>query len=208
MAFRIRRRLTTRRRKSRRTMRRMRRPGLSKRALSVHHFKRTFVGTPISSQTTTLYGGYVLTFDQLPNYTEFTNLFDLYRINKVLIKFIPNQSESSVGAAKAIPEFFSCIDFTDGTAPTSINQILEYANMKITRGIYTHKRTYTPSTVDYVNATAGANAGNPTWKQWLSTSSSSVSMYGLKYAAGPTAAAGDVFWTPYVTMYFSCKSTK
>lgn len=197
------------RRRPRRMMRRrtLRRP-LMRRAMKVHHFRRTFKASNIASTTTGVLGGYSFSLDQLPNYTEFTNLFDQYRINKIVVKFIPNHNSSDVSVGtQVISNFNTVIDPTDATAPTSGAELYEYQNWRLTRGISAHTRVFTPASLDVV-ATATTASANPTWKQWLATSSPDVKHYGLKYYAEPSNANGDTYWFPYITMYFSCKSTK
>lgn len=44
-------------------------------------------------------GSIYFTLDSLPNYTEFSYLFDSYQINKVSVKFTPFFSQSAAGAA-------------------------------------------------------------------------------------------------------------
>ena len=121
-----RRRLT---RRPRRMMRRKPSRPLAKRAMKVHHFRRTFKASNISSTTTGVLGGYSFSLDQLPNYTEFTNLFDQYRINKIVVKFIPNHNSSDVSAStQVISNFNSVIDPTDATAPATGAELYEYQN--------------------------------------------------------------------------------
>lgn len=188
----------------------IRRPRLSRRALSVHHFKRTFtLGQISSSSAGPQFFGYSFRLDQLPNYTEFTNLFDQYRINKIVMKFVPNHNSSDVGVtAMNIPNFHTLLDYNDATAPASLNSMYEYANWRMSRGTSLHTRVFRPATIDYVNATAGANAGNPSWKQWLSTASPSIEHYGLKCGIEISQATYDITWTPYISVYLSCKSVK
>lgn len=190
--------------------RRTRVPRMLKR-MNVHHFKRTFTLTPINSATSPVFGGYAFTLSQLPNASEFQNLYDQYRINKILIRFVPNRSESNVqtGTTAGIAQFNTILDYNDATAPTTLNELYEYANWRMTRGISIHKRLFTPASVDFVSGVGGAASGsNPTWKQWLSTSADGIQHFGLKYGLGATAAAQDIIITPYVTVFFSCKFTK
>lgn len=192
----------------RRRLRTSRRPRLS--SLKVHHFRRTFTLTQLgSSNAGAVLGGYNFTLSQLPNYTEFTNLFDSYRINKILVKFIPSHNSSDVGAGgQYIPNFHTILDYNDSTAPASLNAMYEYQNWRMSRGVSAHKRIWTPASLDSVATTAGVASSNPTYKQWISTSSADIPHYGLKYGIEPSVALNDIVWSVYVTMYFSCKSVK
>lgn len=203
-----------RRRTTRRPMRRMRRRIRTRRpslkSLKVHHFKRTVALSQISSSNTGLVaGGLTFNLGQLPNSTEFTSLYDMYRINKIAIKFVPAYNSSSVGTtAEYAPNFHSVIDATDATAPTTTSELFQYGNHRMTRGTQVHTRVFTPASLDFVNATAGSTAGNPTWKQWLSTSASTVEHYALKYAVEQGFTNNAITWSPYATFYFSCKAVK
>ena len=192
----------------RRRLRLSRRPRLS--ALRTYHFKRTFTLSPISTGTSPVFGAYAFSISDLPNYTEFTALFDQYRINKLVVRYVPNHNSSEVGATKALMEFNSVLDFNDQVAPTALTQLYEYANWRMTRGNAIHTRVFTPAVLSLVATTSAiAYQGDQSkWKQWLATSQTDIEHYGIKYAIGATQAAGDMYFTPYVTAYFSCKSVK
>lgn len=200
------------RRRPRRTRRMYmrRRPRILRRIAKIHHFKRTFTLTPIASGTSAVFGAYNFQFNELPNASEFANLFDCYRVNKIVIKYVPNHNSSEFGATKALCEFNSALDFNDVTAPTALTQLYEYQNWRMTRGNQIHTRVFTPSVLGVIST---INAGNftgdsPKYKQWLNTTQLDIEHYGIKYGIGATNAAGDVYFTPYVSVYFSCKSVK
>lgn len=213
MAYRLRRRTrrsTLRRRRPmrRRTMMR-RRPRLS--SLKVHHFKRTFQATDIAGLAgADVLGAYTFRLDQLPNYTEFTNLFDAYRMNKIVIKFVPTANSSSVGSSLTDPltQFHTVLDFDDATAPASLNAMYEYGNWRMSRGSVIHTRVFTPAVSLALLDGAGTTTGAQKYKQWISTTQPDVLHYGLKYCAAGQINNNDIIWRPYISVYFSCKSTK
>lgn len=206
MAYR--RRYTTRRRPRRtRRMLMRRKPMRSltmKRRMATHHFKRTFNGAQFNaSNAGPAFAGYSFGLVSLPNYTEFTNLFDQYRINKVVIKFVPSANADEIGASKIIPSLHTVIDNNDNTAPTAMTELYEYQSYKRTQGIYTHTRVFTPSC--NVDLSIGSS---PKWKQWINSQFANVEHFGLKVGADQVAAAGDLYWRTFITLYFSCRSTK
>lgn len=200
-----------RRRNTRRPRRMMRRPRrtLSKRAMNIHHFKRTITFDPIISQTTNSYGAYAFQFNQLPNFAEFTQLYDSYRINKIVIKYVPNINSANAGSTP-MSQFHSVLDFNDATPLTSLSSAFEYQNWKMTRGAKAHTRTYTPSILDAVGNSGGVTPSfvKPAYKQWIATSSSDIPHFGLKWVAEATTNVSDIDYRPYVSVYFSCKSVK
>lgn len=205
-----RRRTLRKRRPMRRTRRMIRRP-LTK-SLRVHHFKRTFTLAPIgTSSTAPAFAGYLFNFNQLPNFNEFTRLYDVYRINKILVRFVPNHNSSDVAptGSSQISNFHSVLDYNDATAPTSLNELYEYANWKMSRGTSIHQRLWRPATLDSVDTGSSAvSSANPQWKRWINTANANVNHYGLKVGIEQSVSANDTTWVPYVSVYFSCKSVK
>lgn len=204
-----RRRTLRKRRPMRRTRRMIRRP--TTKSLRVHHFKRTFTLTPISTNNAgaTFYG-YSFTLSQLPNATEFTNLFDLYRINKILVRFVPNHnsSETAGTGSPQISNFHSVLDYNDASPATTLDQLYEYQNWKMSRGTSIHQRLWRPTTFDMVAVSGGSSSANPQWRQWLSTSVTNIPHFGLKVGIEQSAVNADTTWVPYVSVYLSCKSVK
>lgn len=198
-----RRRLT---RRPRRMMRRRPMRSLTmKRRINTHHFKRTFLLAQFTASATgPNFYGYNFTLSALPNYIEFTNLFDQYRINKVVVKFVPSANSDNIGASQIIPNLHSAIDNNDSTAPTALTQLYEYGSYKRTRGTQTHTRVFTPSCL----ADISVSSSSPKWKQWIGTQFPAVEHYGLKVGCDQVVTTNDIYWLPYATVYFSCRSVK
>lgn len=195
-----------RRRPMRRRMRVPRR--LPRKALLVQHFKRTYEGPVItSSSAADTFGGLSFVFSSLPNATDFTNLYDRYRINKILIRFLPNFTEAQQGSVQ-LSNFFTVIDYNDAAAPASINALLEYPNCKFNQQNRMHKRIFSPATLDATSTTGAITATNPVWRQWISTTSTDVPHFGLKYCQQRTTVGGDISYRTYVTYYFSCAGVR
>lgn len=183
----------------------------ARRALSnLHHFKRTVILSGISTATATTFGAKAFSLNELPDFSEFQNLYDQFRINKIVWKLVPNANNADAGATQRLPQIHSVLDYTDSTAPTSLDELVQYNNYRMTMGSRIHSRKLTPVFLDNVYVTSVTQrAGNPNFKKWLSTSNSTdVVHHGIKYAIGSTATAGAITYTPYVTFYISCKSVK
>lgn len=214
MPYAYRRRTTRRKSTMRRRPRRILRRSLYNRRVKtnprVHHFKRTVILTGINTAITTTFGVQSFSLNQLPDFTEFQNLYDQFRINKVVWKLVPNVNSAESGAAQKLPQVHSVCDYNDSTAPTTLDELIQYNNYRMTMGSRIHNRKLTPAFLDNVYVTtATQRAGNPNYKQWLSTSNSTdVPHHGIKYAIGATAAASAITYTPYLTFYLSCKAVK
>lgn len=199
------------RRRPRRTTRRptMRRSrNLNK--LNIHHFKRTDILPTLNTATADSFGTFYFSLSDLVNYTEFTNLFDMYRINKVVVKMVPNVNSAEAGAAQRLPQIHSVLDYNDRTIPTTLNELVQYQNYRMTMGSRIHTRILTPASLDVVDSEGGTTptSARPRFKNWISTSDATLEHYGIKYCIGATASANAVSYTPYITYYISCKSVK
>ena len=88
-----------------------------------------------------------------------------------------NVSLTSLNNALANARFFSAIDYTDATAPTTIDQLREYSTCKMTPILKTHKRViYKPKILD---------SSSYTLSPWISCDSPSVNYFGLKIGVEP-----------------------
>ena len=126
---------------------------------------------------------YVFRLDTLPDYTDFTRLFDMYRITKVEIDWVPEYTELTDAAlvSNAVNvRFNSTVDLTDASAPASVDEILQYQQLLSSGITKPHKRVWQPTFLmgGYVPCSC-----------WLPTSAPSERHYGLKVAIAPTGVA-------------------
>lgn len=159
---------------------------------------------------------------QLPNATEFTNLFDNYRIKRVKWKLLFNRNVAQTNSNLAgqgfitdgIPVIGWVVDYDDSDTPGSEDTLLQYNDYKVTNfdkpiTIYYEPRTsglaYTgPLTNGYIENKAG---------QWCDTSSPAIVHYGLKLMING-AVDGDAqernigTVSVYCTMYCQFKNAQ
>ena len=185
------RRLIRRKRLARRPMRRIlrRRP-----AQPVQLFKRVQYLTGFLSNNTAsdTYGSMTFNLNSVPGASEFTHLYDQYMIKALKVSFIPRGTTSDLGNPVALPGYtgqsvgvFSVIDYDDNDNPTSIQQLCEYQNMKMTRSHQVHSRYFKPKLLMAGPTTsAGTVIGSTMVRkvQWIDCDSVLVPHYGLKYA--------------------------
>jgi len=207
------------------------------RSNNCHMFRRVAELTPITLDLNdnTLYPLY-FKLDQLPNVSEFTNLYDQYRINKVKVTLVPNWTQldaagipyPSVGlsyhptAFLGNPNIHSVLDFDNsGMSGYTVNTMMQYSNYRRTRGNQEHSRYFTPaiqmgSQVLPNNADGGV-ATVTKYKPWLDFATD-VPHYGMKILVDPGFGIGGVpggdvnnlnaFIRVYVTFYFECKNVR
>lgn len=174
---------------------------------SVYAFKRTFyVPSVISVASGGPDGqyGFSYTIAALPNATEFTTLFDQYKIKGIKARFLPrgNVSELTGATGGNIGSIASVIDYDDGTAPTGgISQLSQYQSFKLTRSNQQHSRYFKPRlNIAAINSVAGGTQNKLNVRGWLDCDVTTTEHYGLKVVV-PAPPSGTVIYDVIVTMY-------
>jgi len=144
---------------------------------------------------------------QVPNRTEFTNLYDQYQIKGVKISLIPRFTEAlSTGTAQTIGNMWSCLDYDDASTPTSIDTLLQYQNVKRTRTNQVHSRFLKPAVAREVFNTGIATAYSPQKNVWLDCTSDTVEHYGIKFWFDSTPAG--VTYDIVIKFYLAFKNVR
>lgn len=173
---------------------------------NTHNFKRTayvpaFVSTSAVSDVSFKLES---TLADVPNFSEFTGLFDRYKIGGVLFKLIPRFNVAPVGPTTP-SQIMTCLDY-DGNGPTTIAAINQYQNLKVSRGTAIHKRFYKPAVLLAAYQSLTGTGYVPKWNQYLDTANAAVPHYGL-YGMIPACVA-DVTYDLEVTYYIQCKNVR
>lgn len=187
--------------------------GLSSSRSPTYNFVRTIAGSTISTATAAAtYGALTFKLSDLDNYTEFTNLFDRYRICGIKITFEPNITgfDANAGAtAFTLPMLLTVVDHNDSANPGSMADLMQYRTLRKTRAHLTHTRYLKPAVLTSAYESAVATAYIPKCKQWLTCDDPATPHYALKYGI---SAYGDaeftVSWRTYIKFYFQCKDLK
>lgn len=151
----------------------------------------------------------------VPDYSEFTSMYDQYCITKVVLRFIPGRNYADITNAAPIgaiagARLCTIIDHDDGTVPT-INQMRQYTSCKMTNYGVEHKRVVTPSVLGMRFETAIATAYTPMFKQWVSTTDPDTPHYGVKVAIisnDPASVANSITYSIEAKYYIKCKNVK
>lgn len=194
-----------------------------KASKQVHHFKRTALISTITqswNQTTgtgvNIAGAYTFSLSQLPNVSDFSNLYDQYKITGAKLSFTPGQTEyignvlSGQTGAQAFNKFHSVIDYDDAVVPSSENDLLQYGSLKSTQGGRTHTRFIKPKILQEVYRSAISTAYNPISNRFLDMNYTDVPHYGIKvWSSAPVSPASCALtYNVYLTLYFTCKNTR
>lgn len=133
--------------------------------------------------------GFSLNFmlSQLQNYTDFTNLFDRYKLTGVKVTFLYQISEATAGGAQVLPTINYGVDYDDNSAPTSLDVMKQKQNTK--RKILSANRPFSIFVKPkHINALLGIPGASPTTVLanstnvgWLNCEYPSIAHTGLKF---------------------------
>lgn len=219
--------LRQRRRRGRRPRRhpiRMRRGlGLGK----VFNFKRTVDLTDLSLNLNTSFSpfGYTFTLDNLPNVSEFTNLFNEIRLMGVAMTFYPAFDISGLSTTTAaasfmtLPEIYTVFDPCDGSAPNSIAVLNQYGNLKRRYFKRPVKRFIKPTRLQPISISSDETATTVTkvpisrkiWMRAAIANSITVQHFGLRGAvvnSNVTTISKPYNVRVTATYYFQCRQLR
>lgn len=182
----------------------------------LHYFKRTVSEKiPVYDWTVPQNYGHAFKLSELPNYSEFTLLFDQYKIVGVQTKFIFDANCAQVpttanALGPSLPNLITVNDYDDATPLIIDTDYQQYETYKIARMDRPIKRYCKPkvATAVYNGTFTGYAQSSP----WIDANSANVEWYGLKYSIDPVnthSGANTIgFCTILRTYYIVCRDTR
>lgn len=171
----------------------------------IYSFKRTTESTTVSvASGAALSVIYSPSLSNLPSYTDFTNLFDMYRICGMKIVLTPNINMNNVVTNQRF-NVFSVIDYNDLGAVT-VAQAEQYQNVKRYINTRTMSRYFKPRIA--INQTdVSSTAFTASYKTpWISTSNVNIAHGFLKFISDVNPLANTYYWTSQITLYVQFKN--
>ena len=171
-------------------------------------------------------GSMIFTLDQLPNYAEFANLFDEYRIDKVKVIFVPNINVNTRADTMGdwdetqenrISQLGFCANYAGVAAPSSSEELpwLECEGYEQHAWSKPISVTITPKVLNEVyNTGAFSNYSAATKSQWIIMANTNAAHYGIlwrvydPYLNGLTQPSPNPQGTMYVTYTVSFRGPK
>lgn len=197
---------------------------VNKMSRQVHLFKRTaYLGNQtatisVAGAATPIAVAHSFSLSQLPNYSEFTALFDQYKITGAKLTYTPattvGVSDPTVAnaAVNGYSRIHSVIDYDDTNTPTSEDQLLEYGSHKSSPPFKVHTRYLKPKMLQEIYRSAISTAYAPRSNTFIDMSAPDVPHYGVKvWCSAPNTALGiqgSITYKVYLTLYFVCKNTR
>lgn len=163
----------------------------------------------ITAGATEDFGKLSFTLGDLNSATDFS-LFRLYRIDRVVVEFVPNQSQFTADAtvAKTVPFLYTSVISSPGKESFGEADIIHRNNVKRHSCTAPFKVSITPK-VALAAATTAATAlpDIPKAHQWLETISPTIAHWGLDYVYTP-AVGCKVSWQVHTTYELSFKEVQ
>jgi len=170
----------------------------SARNSAIFSFRRStgFIGKVAFNGVTETKLAYSFKLNDLPGYTEFTGMYDFYRITKVKVTYLPEQTDfistGNVNSSDHIP-LITVVDNNDASVPASVDELREYQDHKVRSIIRPFKETFQ---VAFQDATSSERDG------WIATTNATQPYFGFKVAAPPTAATTTAFSAWFECTYY------
>lgn len=179
----------------------------------IYNFKRKVILPDMTAgdpATNPVFARYRFALADVPGSTDFTNMFDKFRIKYVKISFIPKSNvtvPSGTLGTRSIYDtlIYTAVDTDFVTVPSSIADILQRQNVKWSPNNVVHKRFFRPR---YPVTSVIVDA-----KQWMRTDSTGPNNLwsGLQVAVEGESSRSDpgaVLYQVVATYYIQCKNPK
>lgn len=159
-------------------------PRRIKSAIPVHRFARWsgLLGLTGNAAYNPYSTAQTFTLADIQAASEFTALFDQYRLDKIVLYFHLVRSPDAQSATTATyPKLYYIHDHDDSTPFATLGDAMQHtrAKMRILMPNKFVKIVIKPSVLQTVNA--AASAVEPKYGSWISTANSNVPHYGLKW---------------------------
>lgn len=144
------------------------------------------------------------------NGSEFGNLFDQYRIDKLILKFYLKVDPSTqTGNAGQVPRLYYVRDRDDSNAPADLNELKE--NQFFKERVLTPYRPVTlvcrPNALRLLYQSAVASQYQPAWGQWMDMNVMSTPHYTYKLAIDDLTNT-NYYVDVEATVHFSCRQSR
>lgn len=150
-------------------------------------YKRFSNGAVINGSdiTPNVFTSFAYTLADVASFSEFTALYDQYRIHGVELTFKINVDPSAQSAVQATYPVLWYVNDYDDDAVVTLQQLQQYSSCKrIVLRPNAFKRIYIrPAVSSLIYQSAVSSGFTPKWKVWLDAANAIVPHYGLKAIA-------------------------
>lgn len=184
-------------------------PGASRDpyANCVYQVKQNYPDSYTAQGTSDTKSAFSFTASALGNATNFANVFDQYRLDRIQMTFRPlNVATPLTNTATAgfIPGLiYVCIDYDDATAPGTVDQIRQYQN--------TSSHLYDTFTLDFkphAAYTVGGSISGNVPSPWIDWATPAITHYGVKWAIPAGTAGFEQQWAITIVVWMSMRNVR
>jgi len=121
--------------------------------------------------------------NSLPSYNDFTDLFEMYKIQKVELRFMFSQTMSECGpgaAQRSMPNLILAYDPNDASTPVAKSDLLEHQGVCVQRLDKVVNYTIYPKAAVQMYTAVGTAYATQTKAMWLDCNNVQIPHYGLK----------------------------
>lgn len=177
----------------------------------VHNFTRSqYISAITQNPQTAVAMAFNFKLSDLTNYSEFTNLYDQYRIKAVAFEILPNVTGNDGNPNTSqilLPFIHTAIDHNDSSAPT-IDAIMQYKNYKRTRSHLVHRRYFKPAVASMNYNTVTTTSYTARFGQWIDTDDAATPHYGLKLFIDAPGPNQTLYYRVFVKYYLQFKDQR
>lgn len=198
-------------RRSGRFVRKFTRRSRINRAITFHQYRRTFHIEDINDATNGSHKTYAFKFNQLPNYADFLNMYDAYKIKKIILRIEPTGTVNDMVNMSTMSNKYIRVvhDYDDSLPLVNESDYFEYQNMKSYSAIgKAFKIVLYPRLISLTYRTESTLGQSQSKSRLIDMQQQDVPHLGLKIFFPGIGRNGLLAWRVFGTMMFVCKDTR
>lgn len=148
----------------------------------------------VAANLTGVTGALQFCLSDVPTPTDFTSLFDQWRIQQVKVEFIPLSAPFGASTtATNLPYLITALDYDDATTPANAAVLQQYSNAQVVYNQEYTQRTLTPrSALSAYSGSFGSFVLAPVG-EWKDSASPGTLYYGVKWATTPVSVVSGSY---------------
>lgn len=149
--------------------------------------------------------GQSFTLDSVANSSEFSNLFDQYRIVKIRVNWLSQTNAIASRTSDVVGHILTAVDFDDSTGYANEGAILQNTTVQIHQAYESFHIDFQPCVQ---SETAGSSASKVTPSPWLDCGFNAVPHHGIKYFIPVCPTLNVPAWDVFVEYFFEFRSPR
>jgi len=148
------------------------------------------------------------TLDQIPDYTQFTSVFDQYRFNSVDVRVLPITTAIPPAAAVSTSVIWVAVDYDDSATPASVSSVQNYSNVSFATPGRSITFSLRPKFLTTIQTNGGTSVNAGMGAGWINCSQPSIPHFGVKVAVTQCASTNVNVWYMVFRYHVSFRSSR